>query len=230
MRIILACVHQAESGREHPPQQCILLFPQRRNAVARAALLLLHGARLSDPENEALLARIMAFEPDESGAQLPFTARLAREQGWTHVFAGRVVQEYKRFVALAMLSGHPVTPSEEVDQAWHLHLVYTRSYWHGLCRDVLGRDLHHGPTAGGADENGKFASVMKELDLPEGQVIQPLIGFNLGVEVGQIAVLAGAFAATFLFLKKPSFNIVRKVASGMIGAVGLYWTIERIWG
>jgi hypothetical protein len=120
-------------------------------------LLLLHGARLNDPENEALLARIMAFEPDEPGAQLPFTARLAREQGWTHVFAGRVVQEYKRFVALAMLSGHPVTPSEEVDQAWHLHLVYTRSYWHGLCRDVLGRDLHHGPTAGGSDENGKFA-------------------------------------------------------------------------
>ncbi|MEK6230809.1 MAG: hypothetical protein N2A42_03075 [Luteolibacter sp.] len=33
--------------------------------------------------------------------------------------------EYKRFVALAMLAGHPVTPSEEVDQAWHLHLVYT---------------------------------------------------------------------------------------------------------
>lgn len=75
-----------------------------------------------------------------------------------------------------------------------------------------------------------FASVMKELDLPEGQVIKPLVGFNLGVELGQVTVLAAAFGATFWLLKKPQFNIVRKVASGLIGAVGLYWTYERIWG
>ena len=111
---------------------------------------------LEQSANESLMERILAFELDEEGAQLPFTARLAREQGWTHVFAGRVVMEYKRFVALAMLAGHPVTPSEQVDQAWHLHMVYTKSYWHGLCRDVLGRDLHHSPTTGGSDENTKF--------------------------------------------------------------------------
>lgn len=103
-----------------------------------------------------LLERILAIELDEPGAMLPFTSRLAREQGWTHVFAGRVVGEYKRFVALAMLAGHPVTPSEEVDQVWHLHMVYTKSYWHDLCRDVLGRDLHHTPTTGGGDEGMKF--------------------------------------------------------------------------
>ena len=75
-----------------------------------------------------------------------------------------------------------------------------------------------------------FASVMKELELPEGQVIKPLIGFNLGVELGQMTVLATAFAATFWVLKKPEFGIVRKVASGLIGAMGLYWTYQRIWG
>ncbi|MEY3896275.1 MAG: hypothetical protein RLZZ214_1795 [Verrucomicrobiota bacterium] len=75
-----------------------------------------------------------------------------------------------------------------------------------------------------------FASVMKELELPQGQVIEPLVGFNLGVELGQVTVLAAAFAVTIWFLKKPAFGVVRKVASGMIGAVGLYWTFERIWG
>ena len=102
------------------------------------------------------MARILALELDAEGAQLPFTARLAREQGWMLVFAGRVVEEYKRFVALAMLAGHPVTPSEQVDQAWHLHMVYTKSYWQDMCRDILGRDLHHQPTLGGEEENGKF--------------------------------------------------------------------------
>ncbi len=40
-----------------------------------------------DSVHQELLLRIMAFELDEPGAQLPFTGRLAREQGWTHVFA-----------------------------------------------------------------------------------------------------------------------------------------------
>ena len=106
--------------------------------------------------DEALIQKIMAFELDDAQAQLPFTSRLAREQAWSHAFSARVICEYKRFIVLAMLAGHPVTPSEQVDQAWHLHLVYTRSYWHDLCRDVLGTELHHGPTKGGPAEGDKF--------------------------------------------------------------------------
>jgi len=109
-----------------------------------------------NPQQKDLVEQILTFELDEPEAVLPFTSRLAWEQGWTHVFADRVISEYKRFIALAMVSGHPVTPSEEVDQAWHLHLVYTRSYWHDLCRDILGKELHHGPTKGGGEEGNKY--------------------------------------------------------------------------
>lgn len=103
-----------------------------------------------------LLARLDAFSLDEPGVSLPFTHRLARENGWSANFADRVVREYKRFLFLAMEAGHPVTPSEAVDQAWHLHLLYTRHYWEVTCRDLLGRPLHHGPTRGGATEAAKF--------------------------------------------------------------------------
>jgi uncharacterized protein (TIGR04222 family) len=82
--------------------------------------------------------------------------RLARENGWELAFARRVVDEYKRFVYLAMTAGHEVTPSDEVDQAWHLHLTYTRSYWDELCGKTLGRPLHHGPTRGGQAEGERF--------------------------------------------------------------------------
>jgi len=58
---------------------------------------------------------------------LPFEARLARENGWCRAYTQRVIVEYKRFVYLAMTAGHVVTPSEEVDHAWHMHLTYTRS-------------------------------------------------------------------------------------------------------
>ena len=75
-----------------------------------------------------------------------------------------------------------------------------------------------------------FASVMQELELPEGEVLKPLVGFNLGVEAGQVTVLALAFLVCFAFLKKEGFQIFRKVASGLIAVVGLYWTVERLMG
>ena len=106
---------------------------------------------------DELLLRLESFEIDEPGVSFPFSARLARENGWSRGFARRVVAEYKRFVWLAMRAGHPVTPSEEVDEAWHLHLCYTRSYWDRMCGEVLGKPLHHGPTEGGKKEDEKFA-------------------------------------------------------------------------
>lgn len=90
------------------------------------------------------------------GAALPFAARLARDNGWTLAHAGRVIAEYRAFCFLAVTMSHPVTPSDAVDQAWHLHLTYSRDYWERFCPRVLGRPLHHGPTAGGADERHRF--------------------------------------------------------------------------
>ncbi len=108
------------------------------------------------PEHSTLRERLEVFLLDEPGVTLPFSSRLVREQHWSHAFAARAVREYKRFVLLAVEAGHPVTPSEVVDQVWHLHLVYTRSYWQGLCGGVLGQELHHGPTQGGTAEQAKF--------------------------------------------------------------------------
>ena len=85
-------------------------------------------------------------------AGLPFDKRLARENGWTDAHAARVIEEYKRFCFLAVTSGHVVTPSDAVDQAWHLHLSYSRDYWQRFCPRVLGRELHHEPTTGGAGQ------------------------------------------------------------------------------
>lgn len=108
---------------------------------------------LSNPD---LWRRIESFEIDDGVPTLTFAARLARENGWTPEFARRVVTEYKRFVYLAMVAGHRVTPSEHVDQAWHLHLTYTDSYWKRLCTHVLPRALEHTPTRGGEMEDDKF--------------------------------------------------------------------------
>ena len=74
-------------------------------------------------------------------------------------FADRVVTEYKKFMFLAVVAGHTVSPSVEVDQAWHLHLVYMQSYWREFCGEVLQQPVHHGPTKGGQQEQDKFVDL-----------------------------------------------------------------------
>src|ERR1044072_1588526 len=104
----------------------------------------------------ALWKRLDEFSIDAGDESLTFARRLDRENGWSVGFARRVILEYKRFVFLCMEAGHPCTPSDHVDQAWHLHLTYTKSYWEGLCNGVLPRPLHHNPTKGGEAEDDKF--------------------------------------------------------------------------
>lgn len=104
----------------------------------------------------ALLARLAAHRFDDPAAAFSFSQRLARDNGWTHAYALRVIDEYRRFAALAVLAGHPVTPSDQVDQVWHQHLCYSRDYWQTFCPQVLGTPLHHGPTLGGGAERAKY--------------------------------------------------------------------------
>ncbi len=106
--------------------------------------------------NEVLYQSISGFDIDGGPVALSFAKRLARENGWSLGYSERVVEEYRRFAYLAMAAGHPVTPSDEVDQAWHLHMLYTESYWKRFCGEVLGKELNHGPTKGGAVEGAKF--------------------------------------------------------------------------
>lgn len=103
-----------------------------------------------------LWQRLEAHHIGPPDATLTFAARLARENRWDPSYAGRVIHEYKRFCYLAKTAGHEVTPSDAVDQAWHLHLTYSRDYWQDFCPDVLQAELHHGPTAGGEVERTRY--------------------------------------------------------------------------
>jgi len=104
------------------------------------------------PQQQDLLTRIEGFSFDEPGTVFTFAQRLARENGWSASYTRRVLREYGRFVFLAMEAGHPVCPSEDVDQAWHQHLIFTQNYWEDFCGQALGKPLHHGPTRGGKSE------------------------------------------------------------------------------
>lgn len=106
--------------------------------------------------DDPLWQRLADYRIGPPDAEFTFVERLARENGWSADYADRVVEEYRRFCYLAMRAGHEVTPSDQVDQAWHLHLTYSRDYWQRFCSEVLESPLHHGPTAGGQAERDRY--------------------------------------------------------------------------
>ena len=109
-------------------------------------------------EQLKLWDKIKKFELDDPEISLSFTDRLARENGWTIEYATRTISEYKKFIFLLTLANHPLTPSDQVDQVWHLHLLYTQSYWEDFCKNTIKRNIHHGPTKGGDHEKEKFTN------------------------------------------------------------------------
>lgn len=125
-------------------------------AAAVAAAINLFSPHTMHDLTDPLWLRLKAYHPDKTGVALTFSHRLARENGWTRRFALRAIEEYKRFVYLACTGNQPVTPSEEVDQVWHLHLIYSKLYWDDFCGEVLQRPLHHSPTEGGHAERAKY--------------------------------------------------------------------------
>ncbi len=109
-----------------------------------------------DFDQTELWQRIARHTIGPTDAELSFTARLARENRWSAEYAERVILEYQRFCYLACSAGQEVTPSDAVDQAWHLHLTYSRDYWQVFCPQVLRADLHHGPTAGTSADRVRY--------------------------------------------------------------------------
>ena len=93
-----------------------------------------------------LWARLESHQIGGPDGHVIFAQRLAFEQGWSEQVAAKVVNEYKRFCYLAVTNPELTRSlSPAVDQVWHLHLTFTRSYWGEFCGDVLRHQLHHRP-------------------------------------------------------------------------------------
>ena len=83
-----------------------------------------------------------------------------------------------------------------------------------------------------------FAGFFGELGLPPGQFWSALIGFNVGVEIGQLSVIAVAAIAGYAVrraLRDPAGtagyrNWIVRPGSALIGLTGLWWGIARLSG
>ncbi|NMM47505.1 glycine-rich domain-containing protein [Marinigracilibium pacificum] len=109
--------------------------------------------------NDPLYQRLNNFIIDDPDAEFSFTDKLCRENNWDFEFGYNAVEEYKKFIYLICVTDDGLTPSQQIDQVWHLHLLYTRSYWEEMCDEIIGRKIHHGPTKGGGEEKSKYGNL-----------------------------------------------------------------------
>jgi hypothetical protein len=74
-----------------------------------------------------------------------------------------------------------------------------------------------------------FAAVLSEYGLPKDDLVASLVAFNIGIELGQLSLIFLAFMITFFIHKKTWYRqLVQIPASIIIGLVGCYWFVERL--
>lgn len=74
-----------------------------------------------------------------------------------------------------------------------------------------------------------FASVLGDVGLPPSQYVLSLISFNMGVELGQLTVIALAFICLTPFRQKHWYQNKLVLALNIaIAMVAMYWLIERL--
>jgi hydrogenase/urease accessory protein HupE len=91
---------------------------------------------------------------------------------------------------------------------WRLALVFSFGLLHGM----------------------GFAGVLRDLGLPRPAFLTALVTFNVGVEAGQLSVIAIAFAACAYWQRRDRVAYRRFIvvpASFAIALVGLFWTVQR---
>ena len=131
---------------------------------------------------------------------------LASALGWLHL-PSAFVESAIAFSILYTAIENIVRP----DVRWRFALTFAFGLVHGL----------------------GFASVLEER-LPPDHVVAPLLGFNLGVELGQLVIVAIALPLAWLLARELGAERYRRrvlpVLSLAIAGLALKWLIERVFG
>lgn len=73
-----------------------------------------------------------------------------------------------------------------------------------------------------------FASVLGDIGLKDEFLVYSLLGFNIGVEIGQLVIIALIFPILYLIRKRRSYPKILVGGSIFLIIASIYWIIERV--
>jgi len=122
--------------------------------------------------------------------------------GWLPTPPSKVVESIiaLSIAAAALHNIWPVFPNRE----WSLSFVF--GLFHGM----------------------GFASLVSDLDVSRSSQLLSLLGRNIGIEIGQVAVILLLFPALYLLRRTPLYPAVLATASLALAALAALWTVERV--
>lgn len=147
-------------------------------------------------------------------------------QGWRSVLrlATSFTVAHSVTLALAVL-GWVDVPSQIVEPLIALSIVYvaveniTRGETRHRVLVVFGFGLLHGLG---------FAGALDFTDALSGRLLVSLLSFNLGIELGQLAIVAAAFPLILLARRRSWSSLAHVAAAVAVGVLGLVWFVERL--
>lgn len=72
-----------------------------------------------------------------------------------------------------------------------------------------------------------FATVLGDIGVGREYLVLSLLGFNVGVELGQIAIIAALFPVLFAMRRKPAYAWIHRIGAVILIGIAMYWFVER---
>jgi hydrogenase/urease accessory protein HupE len=126
--------------------------------------------------------------------------------GWIHVFAPAA--EACIALSLVLIALEVGNPRAQRDVAWQGPAI------------ALAFGLVHGLG---------FAGGLSEVGLPDHAVASALVGFGVGVEIGQVAFIVALLASLAAVRRMVSVPRIALAGSYLVGVTGSYWLFQRLW-
>jgi len=72
-----------------------------------------------------------------------------------------------------------------------------------------------------------FSSVLIDLGLPSGELVGPLLGFNVGVELGQAAIVVALLPVLYAIRRTIAYQALLWAGSGAVAIIATLWSYQR---
>ena len=109
----------------------------------------------------------LAFLEREGGPSAAALHRLVeRETGWTPDRVRAIIEEYRRFLFLAMRAGHAVAPPPAIERVWNLHIAHAPNYWEVLSQLITERPVAEPGSLASAPSTLASYRAIFEIDAP----------------------------------------------------------------
>lgn len=73
-----------------------------------------------------------------------------------------------------------------------------------------------------------FAGLLQDIAIPENKFVSSLFAFNIGIEIGQLVIIAFLLPVIIYFKNKIWYQTVVKIITLSIALIGTFWFIQRV--